>query len=668
MNLLIGRIRRRVQAVILLVVLVFCVGSALHFSVPLNTAAPTNITTSGVFDIVKERTQFRPAMFHQWSNTGPRGPAYSCVKYWNQLVKESSTRLQNPRPGFELEPRIYKKKKWLISAKQRLRRTLHEQGRVFTDAHVNDLQAEYYRESRLVSSLEEHFVDSVKHLRVFGGCIFGGYTENGPTSRAKGEPKSDPPLSFKRRKDKAALLHLIPWLKNTADPLEELLSASKEDHGILVTIFQESQISIQVDHVARLIRLLRVQGNQLPIQIAYSGKETVPLKTQAFLTKVATSDSYSYISALDEVELDSYVEYPKQTLSFLEVDQFVTPDITVTDNIMYFVAAMFCDFKNMVVMNSQTIPMVDNLSFLFENEQFRDNGMLFFKDRPSIDSKPDPFPPGFFEVNELINQYASVTPEESAIFGMKIPTRIHTKRVTELGFQRLLDPSMAVLNKQKVMPGLVISSVLPFHPIIGPKYEVSSGFNPELLWLGQELAGTSEYVSFNKHFASTPGVLTPRENLPVGSYSSEICSSSWSQIYHDTSRLVYVTSHQLENRVLPLFEPAISARLSVNRTVDAVNEDKDDSLIHETIDKNILYIKSVLQPIDVEKAVLNDEGQPFLPTEHIDDFGSADDYWCSYDIVGSKDSANRGIVFDYQEKDSRRFLFYLNVWQQRPEG
>ncbi|GEQ68286.1 hypothetical protein JCM33374_g1953 [Metschnikowia sp. JCM 33374] len=89
----------------------------------------------------------------------------------------------------------------------------------------------------------------------------------------------------------------------------------------------------------------------------------MPLKTQAFLTRVATSDSHSYISALDEVELDSYVEYPKQTLSFLEVDQFVRSGITVTDNTMYFVAAMFCDFKNMVIMNSQTIPMVDNLFF-----------------------------------------------------------------------------------------------------------------------------------------------------------------------------------------------------------------------------------------------------------------------------------------------------------------
>lgn len=650
MNFLRGRIGRRLRFITLFLIIISCVWISLSSS---KTFEPTILDKiDPQFQIVEARKNFKNPVLQGWPEYKALTSESRCVQYWNLLLKTPLENLKSPHPDFDLEPGIYKKSKWMINAKNILRRKLHDQGIKMSDEHVEELKGEFYKESRLVSQLEEYFVNQMTHLRILGKSLISD---------------GNIPLDLTSKRAKTVINHLIPWLKNSNTPLSEFLFKTKKTNGILITIFPSSKISIQMDRIFRLLRVLRVQGNELPIQIAYSGEKVLTKERKNLLLRIASGESKAHELALDEVDSGKDIKYPKQELLFLNVAEFIRPDMTISDNLMYFVAVMTSEFENTIVLNSQTIPMMEDFSLIFDNEQFKSQGTFLFKDRPLLDSRPEPFPPGFFEVNELLNQYASVRHEETAMFGMNVPKNIHTKRVTELGFQRLTDASMAVFNKQKTASGLLISSVLPFHSIIKPRYELSMTFNPELIWLGQELVGQNDYVHFNSYFASVPGVLTPVQNLPPGFFSSELCSSSWSQISGYNEKLIYVTSHQLENRVLPSFKAAVRAKLSVKSGKNGGKEETDSSLAQKTIAKNLLFIKSVLQPVSIENPLVNEDEQPFFLVQHVDDFGSIDDYWCGYDVVGSEDQVKRGLVYDYNDNDVRRFLFYLDVWLQLPD-
>ncbi|OBA17972.1 hypothetical protein METBIDRAFT_80081 [Metschnikowia bicuspidata var. bicuspidata NRRL YB-4993] len=628
--------RRMLRLVALLIALGLCIALGLQSS--RSSPKDTSIEAAENFDIVKARRSFRAPAFHNWPEEHP-DVAKNSAKFWKRLLDTPVSQL----------PRIYKQSKWIIQAKKKLRRTLHDQGLRINDGHTERLLHEFRKESMLVSLLEQYFVDHVRNLRIFGKYI---------------STISAPP-EFRSKKSKAVIQYLFPWLKSDDRIFEELLVTKANGNGILITILSDSKISTQINRVARLIRVLRVQGNKLPIQIAFAGSKTISQERLDLLTKAAESDINGYLT--DENTVDLNIVYAKQTITFLNVNQFIGEGVVVTDNLIYSLAVIFSDFENLVVLLPQTIPMTTNLTSLFDSKKFQSQGMLFFKDRPLLDSKPNPFPPGFFEVNELVNKFAAVDPKESLIFGFKSPIKTHTNRVTEYGFQRLLDPSMAVFNKQKSLLGLFLSSVFPFHSILKPKYDISNRFNPELLWLGQELAGTCDYVHFNRFYASAPGVLTPIENRPAESYAEELCSSSWSQISGDNESLLYVTSHQLENRKIPQFVAAVQEKLTTTNVIGFGEVESDDSLAQQTVSKNIMYIRDVLQPIPVEKPLINKEGQPFLPVKHVSDFGTVNDYWCSYDVVGSVSEGNRGLVYKHKKKDIERFLKYLNMWLLDPE-
>ncbi|KAM9926661.1 hypothetical protein OXX59_003048 [Metschnikowia pulcherrima] len=629
---------RRLRSLILLLLVVICLWLGLHSSI----RSSHQISIDANFDIVRARKGFRDPIYSKWPESGQDTDA-NLAAYWKQLSNTSPKELESPHANFDLEPRIYKKTKWMVNAKKALRRKLHDEGSRLDDSHVQDLEVHFRREAYVVSQLEQNFVDHVRHLRIVGKLFLH---------------KSPELKKLLTKNSRAVMKTLIPWLKDPDLLFDELMSTTKDETGVLITVSKHSQLSTQLDRVARLIRVLRLQENELPIQIAFSGENTIPAKTQDFLLKVASTD-------YDKAGLNTGSSFPKQTLSFINIDKFIRPGTAITDNLVYFVAIIFSNFRNVAVINSQTIPMTKIAPF-FENEQFLSEGVYFFKDRPSL-SKPEPFPPGFFEINELVNRYAAVSAREASLFHLQVPKKTHTKRVTDLGFRQLLDPSMAIFSKDKAFSGLIISSILPLHSVLKPKYDISTQLNPELIWLGQELAGTCSYVPFNPFFASAPGVPTPPENLPEGTLSQEICSSSWSQVSGDDKSLIYVTSHQLENRVLAPFKAAVRRKLTVqNKNLNGESE-LDDSLARDTVDKNLLYIKAVLQPVSVEKAHINNEGQPFVSSEPKDEFGSANDYWCAYDIVGSINSANRGLVYDYKEADSHKFLTYLNVWVQDPE-
>ena len=129
-----------------------------------------------------------------------------------------------------------------------------------------------------------------------------------------------------------------------------------------------------------------------------------------------------------------------------------------------------------------------------------------------------------------------------------------SSRIFDHDFQLLQDPTVMVINKSKVLSGLLLSANLQLYPLLHGRFPVAKEeVNPEYFWLGQEIAGTNAKVNFNQPSAVVAGIQTPLQNrdFKLVTASHEMCSFSWAQLDpQDESQLMYVTSHQLENYYL----------------------------------------------------------------------------------------------------------------------
>lgn len=620
-----------------------------------NRLPKTPQTPQGDVDLLLARPTFVPFLYEPWDGRdAAKGLGHTCNAYWAQLQTSGFS----VDSDFQFEPRIYDKHKWMIKAKKELRRKLHKlTGVRFGAEHVKQLEEQFLSDTHTVNVLEQTFVHHTAHMRVLGQCLFG---PAGP------HINTDDDASHK------LLASLLPWWNG-----QNLVDAASGLHGsgIVVALMPDSPAGLQVDRVARLIRVLRVQGNKLPVHVVYAGQNPVRNSHQAFLIDLATSENTIVLPSREEgVEHTSKDHtYSPFKVLFADMSEHVAEGTKIDCNLMVSLAGIFSPFEDTILLNSQVIPLATNLEAYFADEGYKAQGMLYFKNKPSLDNKVEPFPMGFFEANELVNEYARVNGMEEEFFNLRYPKDLHTSWVTTLGFRNLLDPSLMVLNKRKTLPGLLMSSILPLHQVLLPKYALGSKLNPDLMWLGQELAGNCDYVHFNRNFASIAGVVTPPQNRPPGSQASEICSSSWSQIESETGQLLYVTTHQLENRVMSSFVQSSRAKLTVFAGDAPESDDTesspggDDSLAVETVDKNILYIKSAIQPIARPKPIVNNDREPAASCLTVLDFGSVTDYWCAYDIVGNRDLPNKGTVYHFEPQTSQTYLFYLDTWLQDPE-
>lgn len=660
------RLRTVLLAVLLtlLVVIVACSGNS--------TPVPDQPV-----DLVRNRRSFANPIYMKWakSDRGRKSAQDNCVLYFNEFqsrgVKSEVSSFED-LIAYNFSPLVYKRNKWIAEEKKQYRRHLRLQGIDFDESHIKEVERRYVVETQRLARFEKLFAQETGALRVFGQCFL----------------HMDAPI------DDASCVHisrrLLPWLLGKLPSVESWQAdVVKEDQarecvvkqienrlkgrGIVIPLLPKRDAAKQTANVARLIQVLRASQNKLPIEIVYAEEGEISKQRKDYLINVARSLSVrsppllkAYLAASDM----SSVDFPPQDIRFVNIRPALAKNVPISDTLVWTLAHIFNSFEELVVLSSRTIPL-EKLDMLFENPDYKELGTFFFRTRSLPLLKPHKFPTGFFEVNSLVNDYSSVLTEDSKYFKLSRPHLKATLWVRDHGFFHLLDESMVVLNKKKTLAGLLMASSLPFYKFLQPKYDFTGQLNPDCLWLGIEMAGGTPY--FNKNFAAAAGVLTPPQNTPDGSMARELCSSSWGQLYEGNDyTLMYVTTHQLDNRVLPDFAPAVIERLTKRTSkapgVENGNVQTDDSLAVQTVKKNLLYIQSVLQPVMIDQLRFNGNNEPESPWDERDNFGGASDYWCAYDVVGSVNLPDRGIIIDYNDRLVATYLFYLDVWLQAPQS
>lgn len=638
--------------------------------------------TGETFDPIKARKQFANPVYQKWAATDrlQKSLQDNCVQYFNEFqawTKKDASSLQDLLQ-YQFSPLIYKKSRWIAEEKKHYRRKLRQQGITMDESHLQVLDQRFYEDCKVLHQFEKTFVENSASLRVFGRC----YTER----KFSFDDSSCSHISSK----------LLPWLLGKLPSVESwesnvvkedearqcvvnLLEKKMKGRGIVIPLLPQTSSGNLVILAARLIQVLRATQNTLPIEIVYVEEGELSKQKKGMLVSAARSRLPKLPNSLkdyvEEYDIQLHLDFPPQEIRFVNLRPSIAESVTVTDNLAWIFSMLFNSFEEMIVLSVHTIPLLENLQSLFDGEEYQQTGTFFFKQRSLLSFRPHKFPPGFFEVNTLVNEYGSPLGDDNKYFQLGRTESVSTKRVREKGFSKLLDPSMVVLNKRKTLGGLLLASSLPFYKFLLPKYDVTS-FNPDLLWLGIEMAAGK--VHFNRHHAAAPGVLTPPENTPMESTSKELCSSSWAQLHEDNDfTLIYVTSHQLENRVLPDFAPAVIDKVSIKSKEGdkkmGENGDNskatDEQLAQQTLKKNLLYIKSVLQPAVIDQQVdIYKNNEPVSAWSHVEGFGSSNDFWCAYNVVGDVSRPVRGLVIDYNPKIIARTLFLVDMWLLTPQA
>lgn len=627
---------------------------------------PQSIPKIERLEVTTRRGRYSNPIYAQWKNK-EQNLEGKCKSYFGQFNKLQRLTLDE-QAKFQHDGLVFKKTKWLREEGKTYRKETRRKRKKIEANYEVKLLEKFYKLASEHSKFEEAFVNDMAHMRAFGKC-FLEENQAAPKQTRLCEQVSPalfpfllgelPRIDYNGNKPKKSSLQ-------DNDCFAKQLMRRGQGGGIVIPILPNPSRSQQLVRAIRLIKVLRASNNTLPIEITFMDDTPVrkDLKKDILLAAKRTDMKLpeSFEKYLTEESI-SDLSLPGQDVRFVYLQRAINKSFfKPSDSLMMSLAPLLCTFERAIVISTQTIPLARDVSEALRDPDLEKFGVRFFKSRAIFEQKLNKYPPGYFETNLLVNGLADVSANETKVFGLSRARNVYTSRVRHESYTQLIDTSMAVIDKPKALAGLLMSTALQFYPVINSKYDFSQK-NFESLWLGQELTGNIEYVPFNANFASVAGILTPPENVALAIPTRELCSSSWTQISDkDDSSLLYVTTHQIENRLLPDFDKALSEKYLVELNKDSTDPTVDDTLHRTLLKKNPLRLESMLRPMSTDERHFNKEGFAELPWNRKGLFGSLDDYWCAYDIVGSTDLPLRGVVTDISEKQKLWYNALIEIW------
>lgn len=445
-----------------------------------------------------------------------------------------------------------------------------------------------------------------------------------------------------------------PWLSgdspNFIDWEFKQMNNIQTGSGIVIPILPTLYKAKEIDSIQRLIRVLRAQGNELPIEITY-------------LTTLSPYDKKRIISA---ARSDS--PFPKADIWFVDLQPVVSKDafnsIFGESNFVYGLSSIYNSFEDAVIMTSKMVPL-SNFQVLLQDKTYQDKGILMFRVPNKLEYKPYKFIPGFHEVELLISKLLKVhTPEVGHIF--------------DSDFQKVVDPTLLILNKRNIKGAYLGLTLQFYHKLLRVRFaditDDDLHLSLEYLWIGHLMIGVS---NFHQLDAIIVGTESPRENVEqrVATSAKEVCSASWGQ--HNDHKLIYVTAHQFESwrddstnfrtklqakfniKGFKLSSTSNSSRPQENTFDEVWNTD-----IYAKLALNPLYMDVILEPPRVN-AVMHDKHyhepyQGWIQQEYTST--NEHKYWCGYDFVGNPMKGPRGDLWKIEDDDKQSYELMMHEW------
>lgn len=294
----------------------------------------------------------------------------------------------------------------------------------------------YNQDLKKTIETEQKFVDSMTNIRVFGQCYLNSGSQNGANFNDKRVIQSlnqklanlnMKPFSIDNEKInnnnqcQDIESRIFPWLSRqlpiyqrwngeihwgipTIDPDGNSNQRKHNDNKVFSNencFLQNFKNSIhgkgivltgsnnEVPDLMNLIKLLRGLDNDLPIQIVHKGD--ISQENQDKLVKVARDNLKLNKSIFAKVPISEIPQsFRKQEIWFVNVGAAVKPEYMEFFNKFYmkFLAYFFNSFEEIVLMDSDAIPLIKPSSF-FKLSPYKKSKTVFFKDRTSLEFLTD---------------------------------------------------------------------------------------------------------------------------------------------------------------------------------------------------------------------------------------------------------------------------------------
>lgn len=669
----------------------------------------------GTFDVLAARSRLRNPVFADWLTSNDDYLSLDLEARCRHYFRALDPKANKKDPGHDLVDLqyhetfsytnvAYKKKRWIGERRIGLRRELRNQGYKgkLTADHEQLILKQFDEASKLLSEYEFQVMKEVDHLKVFGQCFLNNNVSVlNEQVCSLFERKLYPWLSGKlpRFEDWEGNLlpeNTVPVQGLSKDPSPtptpcflDSIKTMSNGKGIVIPVFPHGPKS-QIDHIIRLIHTLRALKNELPVQIVYMGQDLNIVNRKRLIEasrKEISSFPESY-KAFYRLRMKTSVipkftsatDYPKQDIWFVDVlpvkSKFPhSSSAEISASFVLLLATIFNSFEEFVLLTSDAIPLVEKFDrFLFKQQTYREKGIKLFKLPSHLQLKKRKFEPGYHEISNLIKSHLMPSSDDARFFGLskRKGSSHNTNRFLDEGFESLIDPTMMVINKSRVLSGLLLSCSLQHYKILTSRLEVPGHkVNGEYIWLGQEISGVNPTVNFNHNFGVVAGATTPPETVPdtLATYSQEMCSASWGQLDDtDDYTLIYVTSHQLEKWFAngKTFEDALKRKYptTTKKVATGTRAASETSAVGAKADPRPLNIEAILNPPVVKLLVPSDDErepkQAWMPVEGFGGNGAM--WWCAYSIVGGVNSGYMGKFVHFNELVKAKYRFLIDVW------
>ncbi|ODV94169.1 hypothetical protein PACTADRAFT_34979 [Pachysolen tannophilus NRRL Y-2460] len=428
----------------------------------------------------------------------------------------------------------------------------------------------------------------------------------------------------------------------------ENLQHNLNGKGIVVTVNDAL-----VPELAGLIALLRTLNNELPIEIVYNND--LSKANKELLYKAATAEN-TCCEGEGEGEGENVQfkgQFREQELIFVDISKVIKSRYRnhFQTYSMKLLALLFSSFEEVIMLDSDTIPLIPIENFFQESNYLKSN-TSFYKDREAND----------FVEEGYVNYFRSLLIDEadSSFFESEFPYSdkvITNNRFFQKFSKHQMESGLLLMNKKQYLSGILISIQLNFFKLI----KVRLHGEKDLIWMGQLYAGNYNY-KFNNNFAVAVGELTPLQAFDDSKMvARELCSTHPGHILDsDGKTLAWMNSGFLKCKKINSYQNDFQYNLEIahNSTIKPTEND----LKYEY--RNAIKIKNYLKPVPGEYNVQN-KADHFEPSRGWTMTRQCEGYlWCAYDVLGGglDQSVPRGSVVEIDENLVDKYDYYGRLW------
>ncbi|KAH3682238.1 hypothetical protein WICPIJ_006796 [Wickerhamomyces pijperi] len=559
-----------------------------------------------------------------------------------------------------------------------------------TNNMVEEWDNEYELKKTTVRGAESYIVDQLTNLKVFQKCYLDHYLSeskqyridttiknphNGePVTCAENEKRLFPYLTgelpdYVKWDGTLISSNRLPQSKTqmkSSDCFTRFLQDSYSGKGYALDFSSEPS---HVKQLNGLLLTLRLLGNKLPVEIFHNGELDQSVKDK--IIEIARSDKVQ----LDNLESIRGLKDPKSLglpalksgkflpldIWFVDVSKTIKPETewSKSQSSLKLLAYLFSSFEDMLLLNRNTVPMMNLNTNVLKSKEYLSKGAYFFKDREL--SEPLSHSQSKFLHKLLPSEY------DQKIFGVPLATA-HTlnNRFFKSGFKNLQSDGVIAVNKKEHFNSILTTLSLNLWNSV--KEAISH--EKELFWLGFAFNGDEQYF-MNKHAAGAVGETIAKKHrlktLKTGDAeaerrnlkSTQLCSA---HVGHLSSR----DDHSLLwiNNGMTYCTWSNPVAVEQDFSMEFINEASPEELKKKYEDPIVL--KALIIPPPQER-IKNSAGfEPSIGWEPTMACHSMN--WCAYDSVGGvADPFYYGLKVMFGEKETQRYGVIGEAWSKCEE-